>query len=132
MFNIAKYITSGLQNTLLLKNNSGFSYGGPWKGISDNTLIDRWHVGDFTSAEYTISVDFDTNNKEILKCLVVGSVDKAKINVYSRLSTNIDLVEVRAIVNDSYVDVFASPKSAKLQGSKLIFTAKYFKGQNSI
>lgn len=132
MFDIAKYITTGLQNSLLLKNNTGFSHAGPWKGVYDDTLIDRWHVGDFVSAEYTISVDFDTNNREILKCLVVGSVDRAKINVYSRLSTNIDLVEITAIVNDSYVDVFASPKSAKLQGSKLIFTAKYFSNQNSI
>ncbi len=130
MFNIAKYITSGLQNTLLIKNNSGFSYGGPWKGITDNTLVDRWHVGDFVSAEYTISAEYDTDNREILKCLVVASASRAKLNVYSRLSTNTELVEIRAVVNDSYIDIFASPKSTKLQGSKLIFTAKYFTSQN--
>ena len=73
MFNIAKFISAGLQNSMLLKNNSGFSFSGPWKGIYNETLLDRWHVGDFNSAEYTISIDYDNSNKEILKCLVVGT-----------------------------------------------------------
>ena len=132
MFNIAKFISAGLQNSMLLKNNSGFSFSGPWKGIYNETLLDRWHVGDFNSAEYTISIDYDNSNKEILKCLVVGTPDRAKINVYSRLSTNIELVEVSAIVNESYVDVLVTPKTDKLQGSKMIFTAKYFHNQNQL
>ena len=67
MFNITQYLKSGLQNTLLVRNNSGFSYAGPWKQVYVNTQLDRFHLGDFSSADYTVSADLDTNNKEIVK-----------------------------------------------------------------
>lgn len=132
MFDISKYFTGGRQNSLLVKNNSGFTFNGPWIGIYQDTLLDRWYIGDFSSAEYTISIDYDTSSKEILKCLVVGTIDKAKLNVYSRLSTNTELVEIYAVVNDSYVDVIVKPKSNKLDGSKAIFTANYFHNQSPL
>ena len=132
MFNIAKFISAGIQNSLLLKNNTGFSFNGPWKSVYQDSVMDRWHVGDFTSAEYTISVEYDSKNREIIKCLVVGGVDQAKINVYSRLATNKPIVDIDAVVNDSYVDVRISPKSDKLQGVKMIFTAKYFHAQTQL
>ena len=63
MQNLKKYLTDGLKNTLLFRNNAGTSYNGPWKQLYTNTLLDRWHVGNFSSVEYTISVDFDVLNK---------------------------------------------------------------------
>ena len=60
---IGAYIKAGLQNTLLFKNNLGTSHNGPWKQVYVDTLLDRWHMGSFSSAEYTISADLDSNNK---------------------------------------------------------------------
>jgi hypothetical protein len=130
MFNIAKFFTNGLQNTILVKNNTGMSYNGPWKQVYDNTLIDRWHIGDLGSAEYTIFADLNTNNKEILKCLLIATVDDASVVIYARNSTGTELIDLKAFVNDSYVEIYASPKQESLRGSKIIFTAQYFQNQN--
>lgn len=132
MFNLKKYLGNGLKNTVLLKNNSGFSFGGPWKIIQGPTLIDRWYVGEISSVEYTISVEYDYLNREILKVLITGTVDAANMVVYSRCATNIELVDITATVNNSYIDVFAEPKTDKLSDSKLIFTGNYFEAQNSL
>ena len=81
MQNLKKYLTDGLKNTLLFRNNSGTSHNGPWKQVYTDTLLDRWHVGDFSSVEYTISADFDVNNKEIIKVLITATRDRAKVVV---------------------------------------------------
>lgn len=130
MFNITKFFAEGFKNTILLLNNSGFSFNGPWVQVYDNTLIDRWHLGDIGSAEYTIFLDFDNNNKEILKCLVTSTPENANVVIYARNSTNIELVDLRVLVNESYVDLYASPASSVVKGSKLIFSANYFQNQN--
>ena len=48
------------------------SIHGPGKKITEDTLLDRWLVGDFCAAEYTIVADLSTFPKEIVKCLVVA------------------------------------------------------------
>ena len=130
MFNITKFFAEGFKNTVLLLNNSGFSFNGPWLQVYENTPIDRWHIGDIGAAEYTIFTDFDANNKEILKCLVTATENNANVVIYARNSTNIELTDIRVLVNDSYVDVYASPASNIVQGSKLISSANYFQNQN--
>ena len=87
MLDITKYITKGLQNTLLFKNTTGTSHNGPWKQVYSNTLLDRWHVGEFSSVEYTISADFDVDNKEIIKVLITASRDRASVVIYARNNT---------------------------------------------
>lgn len=109
MQNLKKYLTDGLKNTLLYKNNAGTSHNGPWKQVYTNTLLDRWHVGDFASVEYTISADFDVDNKEIIKVLITASRDQASVVLYARNNTVRDLLTVTATVNDSYVDVILNP-----------------------
>jgi len=131
MFNIAKFFTNGLQNTVLVKNNSGFSFNGPWKQIYDATLVDRWHLDDIGSAEYTISVDLDQNNREIMKCLITATANNANVVIYARNTTNTELVDLKVVSNDSYVELYASPSSNVTSGSKLIFTANYFQTQNT-
>jgi|TARA_B110000908_G_scaffold52392_1_gene63973 hypothetical protein len=143
MQNLKKYLTDGLKNTLLFRNNAGTSYNGPWKQVYTNTLLDRWHVGNFSSVEYTISVDFDVLNKEIIKVLVTATRDRASVVIYARNNTLADLVTVSATVNDSYVDIILNPiiiavdlendiPAQDYSASKVIYTAKYFHTQNPL
>jgi len=123
----------------LFKNNSGTSYNGPWKQVYTDTLLDRWHVGDFSSVEYTISADFDTNNKEIIKVLITATRDYASILVYARNNTLNDIIDISATVNDSYVDVILNPiidqalvPATDFTGTKVIYTAQYFHTQTPL
>ena len=62
MFNLSKFFNKGLKDSVLFLSNGAMSHNGPWKQVYTNTLLDRFHVGDFSSAEYTISVDYDKDN----------------------------------------------------------------------
>jgi hypothetical protein len=137
MQNLTKYLTDGLKNTLLFRNNSGISHNGPWKQAYTNTLLDRWHVGDFSSVEYTISSDFDVANKELIKVLITASRDNASLIVYARSNTISDIINITATVNDSYVDVIVNPVinaelGTNFTGAKIIFTAQYFHTQTPL
>ena len=131
MQNLKNYIKQGLKNTVLFLNNAGTSHKGPWKQVYGDTLIDRWHIGDFSTVEYTISADFDPNNKEIIKALVTASRDRASVVVYARNNTLNDILDVSVTVNDSYVDVSVTPiideaLVTNFTGAKVIFTGQYF------
>jgi hypothetical protein len=137
MQNLTRYLTDGLKNTILFRNNSGVSHNGPWKQVYPNTLLDRWHVGDFSSVEYTISSDFDVNNKEIIKVLITASRNNASVVVYARNSTVADIINVTATVNNSFVDVILNPVidtelGTNFTGSKVIYTAQYFHTQTPL
>jgi hypothetical protein len=134
MFNINTFVKEGLKNTLLFRNNAGTSHNGPWKQVYPNTVLDRFHVGDFASVEYTISADYNSDLKEILKVLVTATVDTASVVVYARNSTSFELIDIDAEVNNSYVDVIVNPVNADdstpFAGVKVIYTAQYFHTQN--
>ena len=137
MLDITKYITKGLQNTLLFKNTTGTSHNGPWKQVYSNTLLDRWHVGEFSSVEYTISADFDVDNKEIIKVLITASRDQASVVIYARNNTVNDILDISATVNDSYVDVVLNPVidaevGTNFTSAKVIYTAHYFHTQTPL
>ena len=143
MQNLKKYLTDGLKNTLLFKNNAGTSHNGPCKQVYTDTQLDRFHPGDFASVEYTISADFDVLNKEIIKVLVTATRDRASIVVYARNNTLQDILTVSATVNDSYVDVILNPiiitgdaeadiVAQDYSGTKVIHTAQYFHNQNPL
>lgn len=131
MNTILNFFAKGLKNTVLLKNNGGFSHGGPWIPLTENTVLDQWYVHDFVSAEYTVSVDFDSRNKEILKILVIATADTAGIVEYARVSTNLDLISIDAVANNSAVSIVAKPTTAKVLGAKIMFTAQYFQNHSS-
>ena len=108
-----------------------------------DTLLDRWHVGDFASVDYTISADFDTENKELIKVAVTATKDRASIVVYARNNTLNDIVTVTATVNDSYVDIILNPiivpedeeqgiLAADYTGAKVIYTAHYYHTQSPL
>tara|TARA_B110000967_G_scaffold41891_1_gene41801 strand:+ start:65 stop:457 length:393 start_codon:yes stop_codon:yes gene_type:complete len=128
---------------LLFKGNSGTSHNGPWKQVYTNTLLDRWHVSDFASVDYTISTDFDVDNKEIIKVLVTASRDRASIVIYARNNTLNDILTITATVNDSYVDIILNPViviaddennilAQDYTGTKVIHTAQYFHTQTPL
>lgn len=135
MFNILKFFSQGRKDSILFKNNGAMSHNGPWKQIYTDTLLDRWHVGEFSSAEYTISVDLDNNDKELVKCLITAGLDIASVIIYARSNLGRNLVEITATVNDSYVDVILNPSaedSTATAGAKVIYTVQYFQNQNPL
>ena len=71
----------GSNNTIELPERSSFSYKGHWIGVQYNTIMDSFHVGEFSSAVYQITVEFDSNEKEIMQLSVVARPDRAVANI---------------------------------------------------
>jgi len=125
MLKFTDFFKQSPQNKLSLKNNTQLAYKGAWIQVYPNTVIDRWYVGDYSSANYTITVEFDSNKKEVLQVLIVARPDQASVTVFGRTSIDDSLVNITATVNDSYVDVIANATDSSFIGSKLIFYAMY-------
>jgi hypothetical protein len=98
MFNITKFFSVAANGALLSKNNGAVAHNGPWKQAYPNTVLDRWHVGDFSTAEYTISVDYNMGNREIVKCTIVANVQTASVVIYARNNLGNDLITISADV----------------------------------
>ena len=136
MFDVSRFFGKGDRNTLLLKNGLNFSYNGPYLVVEEGLVLDQWHVNTFTSAEYTISVDYDTNNKEVLKVLVVASPNQSSLTIYGRSNLGNNLIKLNSTVDNSLVKVTVDPayksQTEKYTGSKVIFGASYFSTQNAL
>ena len=136
MFDVSRFFGKGDRNTLLLKNGLNFSYNGPYLVVEEGLVLDQWHVNTFTSAEYTISVDYDTNNKEMLKVLVVASPNQSSLTIYGRSNLGNNLIKLNSTVDNSLVKVTVDPadksQTEKYKGSKVIFGASYFSTQNAL
>jgi len=124
--------STGINNTVKLNNNSGFSYEGPWKQLYNNTLVEKWYLGDFSSAEFTISADYDNTHKEILKCLVTAGIDVANVVIYARSNFGVDLINLSVTVNGSSVELLASPTSEVYAGTRFIHTGSFFENQKPL
>lgn len=123
------FFTADVNNTIGIDDNKKFAYRGPWIRLGEGALIDSFFLGDFSSAEYTVSIELDSDNKEIIKCLVVAGLEKADIVIYGRASTRAELVDISARVNRSFVEVTAIPKSTRVQEAKMVYTGQLFKTQ---
>jgi hypothetical protein len=137
MINFASFFSKNVKNTLLLKNGTNIAHKGPWILVYPNTVMDEWYVGDFMSAEYTISVDFGNTEKEIIKCLLVAGPNSAAVTVFGRSNLNNNLVDFTATVNASKVSLIVSPitnqdGSSLFLGSKLIYSATYYHTINNL
>ena len=130
MIDLSKYFRKGLKNTVALANGAQFSYTGRWQEVYSNLAIDRWHMGDFASAEYTITIELGRDKKEVIKCLLTASPNDAAVVVYGRASTNGDLVNVTASVTNSYVELVLNPKTDSEKGAKAFFSASYFRSHS--
>ena len=136
MFDVSKLFGKGDKNTLLMKNGLNFSYNGPSATVEEGLVLDRFHLATFCSAEYTISIDYDTNNKEIIRALVVGSPSNSSVTIYGRSNLGNDLVKLTSTVTDSFVELKLDPENktatTKYNGSKAIFKATYFQTMNAL
>ena len=110
MFDITKFFGKGLKNTVMPQMEQIPCFG-PEK-ITEDTLLDRWLVGDFCAAEYTIVADLSTFPKEIVKCLVVAGPGTAELTVYGPSNLGNEIIS-HATVNDSYVNVIVNAKPVR-------------------
>lgn len=142
MLNFNRLFLQGVKNTLRVQNGVNFSYKGPWKTVSENTIVDEWFVGDFCAAEYTVVVDAGNQRKEIIKALVVAGPETAAVTIYGRTNLNENLVDLSVSVSSSKLQLFANPaaspndstydNSTLLLGSKLIYSATYYNTLNEL
>jgi hypothetical protein len=125
MADFNKYFVPNVKNTLQVKNGVNFLHKGPWVQIFDDTEIDRWYVGDFASASYQLSIEFNSNKKETLQVLVVARPDYANYSIVGRVAIDDELVDISVTVNNSYLSLKLSPKIPAYNGMKAIYKAHY-------
>lgn len=125
MLNFQNFFKQSPGNKLSLKNNTQLAHKGSWVQIYPDTVIDTWYVGDYSSANYTITAEFSSNKKEVLQVLVVARPDQATVTVYGRTSIDDSLINISATVNASYVNIIANVTDTTFLGTKLIFFANY-------
>ena len=125
MADFNQYFVPNVKNTLQFKNGVNFLHKGPWIQIYGTTEIDRWYVGDFASASYQISVEFNSNKKETLQVLVVARPDYANYSVIGRVAIDDPLIDVSVSVNNSYLSLSLTPKIPAYEGIKAIYKAHY-------
>ena len=119
--------TKGSNQTIHLPDRSSFSYKGNWIGCHYNTIMDQWHVGEFSSVTYQITVEFDSNEKEIMQLSVVARPDRAVASVFGRSSINQELIALSVTVDESICKIHVNPSSSIYSGAKLIYHATYAK-----
>ena len=122
---LTKLFTKGQNNSILLPDRSNFSFRGNWLGVHYNSIMDKFHVGDFSSAMYQIVVEFDSNEKETMQLSVVARPDRAVANIFGRSSINAELIDISVTVDASICYIRVEPKARGYTGAKLIFHATY-------
>ena len=136
MFDVSRLFGKGIRNTLLLKNGLQLSYNGPYVVVGTDTIQNINSQIQYSKAEYTMSVDYDTNNKEIIKVLVSATPSNSSVTVYGRSNMGNDLVNITSTVNNSYVRIVLNPAqktpTTTYAGAKVIFSATYFQTQNAL
>ena len=122
-----KFPTNLSQALIQLSPTDPARYRGSWTCVHYNTVIDSFHLGEFSSAIYQITVEYDSNEKEIMQLSVIARPDRAVANIFGRSSINQELVNLSVTVDQSQVKINASPTSNTYAGAKLIFHATYAK-----
>ncbi len=119
------YFKRGTHNTLQFNNSANLSFKGPATTVYVDTEIDSWYVGDFSSASYHITVEFDSNQKETLQVLVVARPGHASYTIFGRISIDAELITLSASVTNSKMILTANPADPEFSGARIIFTATY-------
>lgn len=125
MLNFNSFFTQGLKSTLRTKPGTNWSFKGPWVQVFASTELDRWYIGDFSTASYRVVTELDSHIKETVNLLVVATQNTAHIIEYGRIKTGSRIVDFSAEVNDSYVTLLASPASPIMDGAKTMYTVEY-------
>ena len=130
--NLSSHLIPGAKNTLRVINGTNFAFKGNWKQVYENTIVDQFHVGDFSSAIYTITVEFDSNKKEAMQVMACARPDQATITVFCKAGIDDALIQLSASVNDSIFSLIANPASTNLAGSKLTYHVNYTETINAL
>jgi len=122
---IQNLFKTGKNRTVKLSDRTSFSFKGHWTGVQYGTVIDQFHVGEFSSAIYMIVAEFDSNEKEVMQLSVVARPGEATASIFGRSSINQELITLSVTVDDSIVKIKADPKSSVYAGTKVQFHATY-------
>lgn len=125
MTNLSSFFTVGPKGSLKFLRNPSLTYKGDWVQVFPGVVIDRWHVGEFSSASYLITVEFASNKKEVMHVNVIARPGQASFNVYGRTSIDDELVTINADVTNSWFELTVSPSDPIFTGAKLTFFATY-------
>lgn len=123
--NFTDYFKRGTHNTLQFNNAANLSFKGPATLVYVDTQIDAWYVGDFSSASYHITVEFDSNQKETMQVLVVARPGHASYTIFGRVGIDAELITLSASVTNSKMILTANPADPEFAGARVIFTATY-------
>jgi len=107
--NFTDFFTKGLANTLKFKNQANFSYKGTAVLIKSATVVDKWFLQDFTTANYEITVEYGSDDVEHINAVVSARANQASITVYGRTNLGRDLVKFTTTVDNSVVNLVATP-----------------------
>lgn len=122
---VTNLFKKGRNNSIHLPDRGSFSFRGSWIGVHNNTVMDQWHVGEVSSANYMITVEYDSNQKETIQMNVIARPERAVYNVYGRATIHDELINLSVEVDRSLCKVIVNPTEASYSGAKLIFHATY-------
>jgi hypothetical protein len=125
MLNFSNFFTQGVNSTLRLKPGTNWSYKGQWVQVYLNDEIDRWYIGDFSTATYKVTVEYNSHIKETVNLQLIATPNHVNLIEFGRVSTSTRILNFSANVNDSYVTLIANPASPSFDGSRVIFIAEY-------
>ena len=128
---LTNLFSKGPNNTISLPDRSSFSYRGSWIGVHYNTVVDSFHLGEFSSAIYQITVEYDSNEKEIMQLSVIARPDRAVATIFGRSSINQELITLSVTVDAGLCYINVTPNSG-YAGAKLIFHGTYAKTINQL
>lgn len=132
MTDILKHLKIGLNGTLNFKNGTSLSHHGTAIPVFTNTVVDKFFVGDFSSAKYMITVEAGSNKKETMEVMVAARPGEASVVVYGKSYIDRELVTLSGTVNDSHFILTASIIDEANAGAKLIFFANYAEAHNQL
>lgn len=96
-----------------------------WIQINAETIIDQWSVHRYSSASYTITVEYDSNQKEILQVIVIARPNSASFSVSNRAYITDKIVNVTTSIDYNTLSLKLTPRSSSYIGCKIWFTVDY-------
>lgn len=124
--------TSGANNTVMLMPGKNLSYQSTGVVIYTHTEVDRWHIGDFVSADYIINAEFGRNERETIHATLVAMPGQTSITIFGRTNLSRPLINIRADATNSYAQLIIEPASLETQGSIVNFFANYAKSSRPL
>ena len=125
MSNLSSFLTTGAKGILKFLKKPGLSYKGNWVQVYPGTVLDSWHVGDFSTASYLITIEYESNKKELMHVNVVARPGQASYNIFGRTSIDDELVTFDASVTNSIFSLTVSPSDTIFTGARITFLAFY-------